>query len=86
MRRVDKRIAWTLPLPIDARYLVGMRCPSCSEFGCYVGLQWVHCQNEACYHYDIKYVQKLRTESHKSSVDKLLQRDNFLVLPDEGED
>lgn len=66
-----------------ARYSIGMRCPGCDESGSYFGLLWVHCQNEKCYHFDIKYVERMRAESHKASVDKLLLRDNFLVLPDE---
>ena len=71
---------------MEARYPVGMRCPGCDDTGPYYGLLWIHCQNEECYHFDIKYVQKMRTESHRSSVDKLRERDNFIILPDEDED
>jgi len=67
-----------------ARYPVGMECPSCNDSGAYCGLQWIHCLNENCYHYDAKYVDKVRNERHERSVKFL--RDNFIVLPDDDKD
>lgn len=28
-----------------------------------MGLQWIHCRNTQCYHYDAKYTEKMKRES-----------------------
>jgi len=52
-----------------------MDCPSCGHHGAYMGLQWIHCQNVDCYHYDARYTAKMQKEaaaSFSDAVEKLI--------------
>jgi len=40
-----------------------------------MGLQWIHCQNVDCYHYDARYTAKMQKEaaaSFSDAVEKLI--------------
>lgn len=54
---------------------MNMDCPQCKHSGAYIGLQWVHCQNEKCRYYDARYTEKVREENKRllgRAVDKLI--------------
>ena len=50
-----------------------MKCPECDNDGAYMGLQWIHCRNKVCRHYDPIYTKKVTFEE---------ARDMFHGAPD----
>lgn len=82
-------MSWTVLVALKYPYSVGMKCPACDSDGVYIGLQWIHCRNETCRHYDPVYTKKVMFEEARAkfhgSVDQLLtlREQNDLKFIDE---